>query len=102
MVVLATAHLSRRAAPSALAVAFATSDGSRTAARSTSHIPSTKSATDAAASSASRVLPTPPGPVSVSSRVVPSRRRTSARSSRLPRNVVRAAGRFPTSEWEVR
>ena len=48
----------------------------------------------AASSIAKRVLPIPPGPVTVSSRAVPSRRRASASSRSRPTNVVtgRSAG----------
>ena len=48
-----------------------------------------------AASTASRVLPTPPTPVSVTNRDSDSRRRTSAISRRRPTKLVIAIGRFP-------
>ena len=55
--------------PSALTIAAGTSSGRCRAASDTKRAPSAKSASALrAASSASRVLPTPPGPVSVNSR----------------------------------
>ena len=55
--------------PSAAATTAATSAGSRTAASSASHTPSAnRPATRSATSPASRVLPAPPGPVTVTSR----------------------------------
>jgi hypothetical protein len=55
------------------ATASSTPAGSRTGASSHSHAPSpNRGATRAAACSASRVLPTPPGPVSVTTRAWPS------------------------------
>ena len=60
------------ATPRAVAIVFWMSAGSRTGARSTNHVPPGKrSATVAASASASRVLPVPPGPPRVSSRVAP-------------------------------
>ena len=75
--------------PRLWAIAEATSAGSGTAASGTKTAPSANSDSSlAAASRASRVLPTPPGPVSVS-------RRTSGRHKR-PVNVVTSRSR-PTS-----
>jgi hypothetical protein len=44
-----------------------------------------------------RVLPTPPAPVSVTRRERASSRLTSATSPRRPTQLVRSAGRFPTT-----
>ena len=69
--------------PSALTIAAGTSSGRCSAASETKCAPSAKSASTArAASRASRVLPTPPGPVSVSSRTEPARSRSPTASSR--------------------
>ena len=63
--------------PSALTIAAGTSSGCCSAASETKCAPSAKSAwTARAASKASRVLPTPPGPVRVSSRTDPARSRS--------------------------
>ena len=57
--------------------------------------PGTIRPSDAAASIASRVLPAPPGPVSVTSRAPPSiRARTSASSRSRPTNALAGRGRF--------
>jgi hypothetical protein len=65
-------------------------DGS--AATSTNHTPSGNARrTSAAACRASRVLPTPPAPVSVTSRDADSRPRTPASSSRRPTKVAGSA-----------
>ena len=65
---------SRSSTPSCWAMALSTSPGSRSGARSTKTTSSAKSPANAPATSiASRVLPTPPGPVSVSSWVSPRR-----------------------------
>ena len=69
-------------APSARAVSSSTSSGSRSAASGTQKTPSGKaSAASPAACRARRVLPVPPGPVSV------SRRSPAARAGRAPRRA---------------
>lgn len=52
-------------------------------------------ASPVAARSASRVLPTPPGPTRLTSRAVASRARSSASSRRRPMKLLASAGRFP-------
>ena len=81
--------------PSASATASGTSDWSASGARSTSQTPSGKprSLPDAA-SMASRVLPHPPGPVSVTSRLRSSRRHTSVSSRSRPTKLVSLRGRL--------
>ena len=59
--------------------------------------PASRAATSVATCSASRVFPTPPSPVNVTSRDSDSRRRTSARSCRRPTNAVSSAGRLKES-----
>jgi hypothetical protein len=82
--------------PNAAATAEATSAGSASAARETYRTPSRRAPpARAAASSARRVLPTPPGPVSVSSRAPRSRRLTSASSRSRPTKLVSGTGRLP-------
>ena len=69
--------------------------GSASGARSTNHTPSGKpSSTCRATSSASRVLPHPPAPVSVNSRVDGSSRASSAISRWRPMKLVSGAGRL--------
>ncbi len=71
--------------PRVAATASGTAPGSPTAANSISHTPSAKLLTDRAATSrASRVLPTPPTPVSVTSRFASTAARTSATSRLTP------------------
>ena len=83
------------ATPSVRAIRGATSIGSRIGSRGTKKTPSGKSSEARAANwSDSRVLPVPPGPVSVSRRVVVSRRAASASSSSRPMNVVSWVGRL--------
>jgi hypothetical protein len=89
----------RSPTPSPCAIAFGTSTGSRIGARSTQTTPSAKSGTSAVATAmARRVLPTPPGPVRVRSRVpaAPSAGRSnahaSATSSSRPTSGVRGRG----------
>ncbi len=85
---------SRRSRPSR--AALATSAGSVTSASSTSHAPSRKPrARSVPIRSARRVLPTPPGPTRVISRVVRSSFRSSAISRRRPMKLAVSAGRFP-------
>ena len=65
--------------------------GSRTAASSASHTPSAnRPATSRATSPASRVLPDPPGPVTVTSRYSSSRPATSATAPARPTKLVSA------------
>ena len=67
--------------------------GSVSGASSTSHTPSGWASTaSAAACRARRVLPVPPGPVSVSRRCVESRRATSASSRSRPTKLVSCTG----------
>ena len=81
--------------PSAAPTACGTSAGSVKDASSTHQTPSSKSdSSPAAASSASRVLPAPPEPVSVSRRVSPSSRLTSAISRSRPMKLVSWSGRL--------
>src|SRR5215472_2331538 len=81
--------------PRALKTAWTTSFGSSMEARDTSQTPSGKPrAISAAARKASRVLPAPPLPVSVNSRVVVRRRLTSLSSLRRPTKLVSSAGRL--------
>ncbi len=81
--------------PSACPMADSTNAGSRTGARSTTHTPSGKlpdPAASPAAASASRVLPTPPGPVRVSSGAASSSRNARAASSSAARPMSRVRG----------
>ena len=79
--------------PSALTIAAGTSSGRCSAASETKCAPSAKSAwTARAASTASRVLPTPPGPVSVSSRTDPARSRSPTATMSCSRPIVRLGG----------
>ena len=83
------------ATPSALAIRGATSIGSRIGSSGTKKTPSGKSSDDRAASwSDSRVLPVPPGPVSVSSRVPASSRAAVSSSASRPTKVVSWVGRL--------
>ena len=76
------------------AMADATRSGSLTDARGTNHVPSGKRSTQSPAKAIdSRVLPVPPGPVSVSSRVR-SRSATAPSTSARPTNVVSCGGRL--------
>ena len=69
--------------------------GSRTGSSATNHAPSSYSwATSAASWSDSRVLPVPPGPVSVSSRVVASSSPASFSSASRPTKLVSCVGRL--------
>ena len=77
-----------------MAIDDATSSGSVTAASGTNHTPPGLAAmTSPATASDRRVLPVPPGPVSVSSRVRDSRATAAATSSR-PTNEVSCWGRL--------
>ena len=78
--------------PSATATADGTCAGSRTGASSASHTPSAnRAATRPATAPASRVLPTPPGPVTVTSRCSSSRPATSRTAAARPTKLVSAA-----------
>ena len=75
---------------SVLTIAAGTSSGRCSAASETKCAPSAKSARTArAASSARRVLPTPPGPVRVSSRTPSTRRRSTIARTSSSRPIVR-------------
>lgn len=90
-----TGTLPRSETPLARATANGTRSESVIDASGTNSAPSAKSSSiAAAASSASRVLPTPPGPVSVSSRVVcsSSSARMRRMSASLPMHFVRETG----------
>jgi hypothetical protein len=79
--------------PSAPTIAVATSCGRCTSASDTKEAPSAKSGAAArAASSATRVFPTPPGPVTVSTRVDRRLIRSTTASTSLPRAIVRFGG----------
>ena len=81
--------------PMARAIAGTTSAGFVMVPSGTNHTPSgNSSARPAATCSASRVLPVPPGPVSVRSRVVPRRARVSSSSRSRPTNEVSSVGRL--------
>ncbi len=81
--------------PIAPTMADATSAGSVTGSRATKNAPSGySSATSAATWRLSRVLPVPPGPVSVSRRERPRRSRASATSRSRPTKVVSCVGRL--------
>ncbi len=83
--------------PTVLAMVARTEPGSRMGARSTKYVPSTKrSLNSAPACSASRVLPVPPGPVSVSRRTVSaiSRLLISSSSASRPTKRVGCDGRL--------
>ena len=83
-------------APSVCAICSVTSEDSRTEARPTQKTPALYEGTRvAAASMARRVLPEPPGPVSVRSRVPRSNVASTSESSRsLPTNELAGRGRF--------
>jgi hypothetical protein len=85
--------------PNALATVWATSERSCNPDSSTSHTPSGNDRrTWAATRNASRVFPTPPGPVNVSSRAADNNRRTSTNSPRRPTKLLTSAGRLPTPD----
>ena len=83
-------------APNVCAIASITSAGSRSVASGTQKTPALNAGTSsAAASSASRVLPEPPGPESVRSLVpFPSRPTSSSRSRRRPTKEEAGRGRL--------
>ena len=79
--------------PSAAAIARATMAGSVTGTRSTYQAPSAyRPATSVTTLSASRVLPTPPGPTAVTRRCAASAAASSARSATRPTNEVNGRG----------
>ena len=79
------------------AIASRTSSGSSIPSRRTSHAPSAKEAARRrAVSMARRVLPAPPGPVSVTSADSSSRRSSVSSSRSRPTKLVSRLGRFPT------
>ena len=82
-------------APTAAATASTTRSGSVNSASSTSHTPSRNSSISwAPVSSARRVLPVPPVPISVSRRVFSSRRLTSSSCFSRPTKLVVCTGRL--------
>ena len=82
--------------PSTAATASGTAAGSPTGANSMTHTPSGKSLRSrAATSNASRVLPTPPTPVSVTIRCAFSSASSSANSASRPMKLVVGCRRFP-------
>src|SRR5205807_2429604 len=83
--------------PSTAAATAGTSAGSPAGASSTSHTPSAnRPATCLATSPASRVLPTPPGPVTVTSRYSSSKPATSRTAPARPTKLVSTAGKPST------
>ena len=90
--------------PSARATATGTRSGSMIGARSTYHTPSRHSPIiRPATSKASRVLPTPPAPVNVTSRLSARIRRTSVISAARPTKLVSCTGRrWATTVFAVR
>jgi hypothetical protein len=81
---------------SAAATASGTAAGLFTGASSTNHAPSANSPTKSPATrSASRVLPTPPTPVRVTSRWLAANLTRSATSASRPTKLVVSDGRFP-------
>ena len=89
--------------PSTVAMAAGTDAGSPIDASSTNHTPSTNSpASSAPTSSASRVLPTPPTPVSVTSRFERVRSATSATTCSRPTSELNCCGRLPAKGSTLR
>src|SRR5262249_5872205 len=91
--------------PAARAMVATTRPGSRIGASATKRAPSWNDAAAAAALAiASRVLPTPPGPVSTSSREARERSAavTSAISCSRPNRVSMVAGKAPCRVWRAR
>ena len=92
-----------RVTPSTAATASGMAPGSPTEASSITHTPSGKSArADAATARASRVLPTPPTPVNVTSRCSRSAARTCAISWSRPMRPPGGTRRLPTARSAVR
>ena len=86
--------------PSTSAQSEATRSASFSGARSTNHTPSSKASSCCCAKrSARRVLPQPPMPVSVSSRVDASSRARSASAASRPMKRVRGSGRLWRGRW---
>jgi len=93
----------RGATPSVEATTCTNDSASRAVASSHSHAPSTnRGATSAATCIASRVLPTPPTPVTVTRRVSRSAATSEATSSSRPTNEVSCTDRFPGTASSVR
>ena len=93
--VSATGRSGLRRTPSTSATVTQTRSGSWSGARSANHTPSpAPSASPAATCSASRVLPTPPAPVSVTSRDPATSRRTATSSALRPMKLDSCAGRL--------
>jgi hypothetical protein len=88
------ARVPARSAPTARAIPATTCSGRVTAARATNTMPAAKrSPRPSATATARRVLPTPPGPLKVTSRARSSSPPTSAISSWRPTNEVSCTGR---------
>ncbi len=96
----------RGATPRAAATTWAMVSASSAAASSQNHAPSAKrGSTSAATCAARRVLPTPPTPVSVTSRAVVRALPIAFSSASRPTNDVTCAGKFPgnaSSELQAR
>ena len=93
----------RSGTPNASRIVAATSAPSSSAASDANHTPSVNSDAESAATcSASRDLPTPPGPVSVTSRSLVTSPASSFTSSVRPTKLVRCTGRLPGSSSSVR
>ena len=85
-------------APTAVAISEATRSGSLIVSRGTKKAPPSKrGATAAATSMESRVLPVPPGPVSVTRRALARRRETASTSVRPTKEVTWVGSRAPTA-----
>jgi hypothetical protein len=89
--------------PRVEATAWGTREESASDASSTSHTPSSNTSTSSpAATTASLVLPHPPGPVSVSKRLFSSNRSTSASSFSRPTKLESSSGKLSDRRSEVR
>ena len=89
--------------PSTVAMAAGTEAGSPIDASSTIHTPSVNSpATSAPTSRARRVLPTPPTPVRVTSRLDRTSSATSATTFSRPTSELSCCGRLPVKESTLR
>ena len=87
--------------PRTAAAAGATAAGSVTPASSTSQAPpECRSRRRAAAATARRVLPTPPGPINVTKRLEPIALSTCSSSVLRPRKLLSGSGRLPGSEGD--
>ena len=93
--VSSTGRPGSRRTPSTSATVAATRSASLSGARSANHTPSpVPSSSPAATCSASRVLPAPPAPVSVTSRDPPTSSRTAASSASRPMKLDTGAGKL--------